>query len=109
MAQKKLCDEYLGAGRWGGGNVGRGEGGALLAAAGIMVPGQRLPSRQKTATSSPTVADAEGDDVLAARAPVRLYFFQQGRRRIIADLLFLPFFRAHTHTHAELGLWSMCI
>lgn len=67
-------------------------GGALLAAAGIMVPGQRLPSRQKTATSSPTVADAEGDDVLAARAPVRLHFFQQGRRRIIADLLFLPFF-----------------
>lgn len=63
-----------------------------------MVPGQRLPSRQKTATSSPTVADAEGDDVLAARAPVRLYFFQQGRRRIIADLLFLPFFfRTHAH------------
>lgn len=46
-------------------------GGALLEAAGIMVPGQRLPCRQKTATSSPTVDDAEGD-VLAARTPVRL-------------------------------------
>lgn len=51
-------------------------GWALLAAAGIMVPGQHLPSKQKTATSSPTVDDAEGDVLLqespAARTWARL-------------------------------------
>lgn len=57
-----------------------GLGGALLAAAGIVVRGQRLPSRQKTATSSPTVAGAEGEDVPAAHTCCALRFLLIGKK-----------------------------
>lgn len=62
-------------------------GGALLAAGGIMVSGQRLPSRQKTATSSPTVDDAEGDDALAVHSCTAIILPPE-RNRILADLFF---------------------
>lgn len=81
-----------------------GGGGALLAAAGIMGRGQRLPLRQKTASSSPTEAAAEGDDVPAVHTGCALRFMLAGKRlRIIADLFSRVLSFLTTHTGTNLG------